>query len=208
MRSTTFVFKPELIGNLFHHRHRIWGGLWEAGVKSCKFHLKRIIGQNLLTFEELATVLVQIEACLNSRPICQLPSTPTDLQPLTPGHFLIGDSLTTLPDRDLQDTPINRLDRWQLIQKIFQDFWRRWSVEYLTSLQGRTKWKIERPNIVIDDIVLIQETNMPPLKWKLGRVTELHKGVDDKVRVVTLKTATGIYKRPITKLCKLPMTDS
>lgn len=50
------------------------GGLWEAGVKSCKFHLKCIIGQTLLTFEELSTVLVQIEACLNSRPICQLPS--------------------------------------------------------------------------------------------------------------------------------------
>ncbi|EFN68495.1 hypothetical protein EAG_07179, partial [Camponotus floridanus] len=60
--------------------------LWEAGVKSCKFHLKRVIGENLLTFEELNTILVQIEACLNSRPICQLPSTAADLQPLTPGH--------------------------------------------------------------------------------------------------------------------------
>lgn len=52
------------------------GGLWEAGVKSCKHHLKRVIGQNLLTFEELTTILVQIEACLNSRPISQMPSTP------------------------------------------------------------------------------------------------------------------------------------
>lgn len=53
-------------------------GLWEAGIKSCKFHLKRVIGQSLLTFEELSTALTQIEACLNSRPICQLSSTPTD----------------------------------------------------------------------------------------------------------------------------------
>jgi len=86
------------------------GGLWEAGVKSCKFHLKRVIGQGLLTFEELATVLIQIEACLNSRPICQMSTTPMDLQPLTPGHFLIGDLITGVPDVDLNDVPVNRLD--------------------------------------------------------------------------------------------------
>lgn len=70
------------------------GELWEAGIKSCKFHLKRIIGETLLTFEELATVLTQMEACLNSHPVCQLPATAADLQPLTPGHFLVGKSLT------------------------------------------------------------------------------------------------------------------
>lgn len=87
------------------------GGLWEAGVKSCKFHLKRMIGSALLTFEELATVLIQIEACLNSRPIYQLPSTPTDLQPLTPGHFIIGEALTAIPELDSSNVAINRLDR-------------------------------------------------------------------------------------------------
>lgn len=87
-----------------------------------------------------------------------------------------------------------------------QDFWRRWSVEYLTSLQGKTKWKVERPNINIDDIVLLQESNLLPLKWKLGRVIEIHKG-HDKVRVVTLRTATGIFKRSVNKLCKLPIND-
>ncbi|XP_011859384.1 PREDICTED: uncharacterized protein LOC105556885 [Vollenhovia emeryi] len=64
------------------------GGLWEAGIKSCKY-LKRVIGETVLTFEELSTVLVQIEACLNSRPLCQFPSSPNDLQPLTLAHFLI-----------------------------------------------------------------------------------------------------------------------
>jgi len=184
------------------------GGLWEAGVKSCKTHLKRVIGQSLLTFEELATVLIQIEACLNSRPICQMSSTPMDLQPLTPGHFLIGGLITGVPDVDLSDVPVNRLDRWQLVQKITQDFWRRWSREYLTSLQGRVKWKTEKPNLTINDIVLIQDNNTPPLKWKLGRVIETHTGADDRVRVVTLRTASGICKRPINKLCKLPTNDA
>lgn len=94
-------------GNLFHLRRLIWGRLWEAGIKSCKFHLKRVIGQSILAFEELATVLIQIEACLNLRPICQMPSTAANLQPLTPGHFLIGDLLTALPDVDITDVSIN-----------------------------------------------------------------------------------------------------
>ncbi|XP_036145656.1 uncharacterized protein LOC118646575 [Monomorium pharaonis] len=183
------------------------GGLWEAGIKSCKFYLKRIIGGGLLTFEELSTVLIQIEACLNSRPIRQLPSTPMDLQPLTPGHFIIGEPLTTVPEVDLSDTAINRLSRWQLIQKIAQDFWKRWSAEYLTSLQGKTKWKRKTPNLSVGDIVLIQDNNLPPLKWKLGKVVEAHAGADGNVRVVTLKTASGVCKRAINKLCKLPISD-
>lgn len=103
---------------------------------------------------------------------------------------------------------MNRLDRWQWVQKIAQDFWHRWSKEYLTSLQGKTKWRREKTNLKIDDIVLIQENNLPPLKWKLGKVIEMHSGADDRVRVVTLRVANGTCKRAITKLCKLPMTDS
>lgn len=87
------------------------GGLWEAGVKSCKYHLKRVMGNTLYTFEELSTVLIQIEACLNSRPLSPSSSDPSDLQPLTLGHFLVGGPLTCLPDEDLADIKTNRLDR-------------------------------------------------------------------------------------------------
>ncbi|XP_030760561.1 uncharacterized protein LOC115885714 [Sitophilus oryzae] len=65
-----------------------FGGLWEAGVKSFKTHLFRVIGDQRLTYEDLYTVLVQIEALLNSRPLCPLSSDPNDLSALTPGHFL------------------------------------------------------------------------------------------------------------------------
>lgn len=184
------------------------GGLWEAGVKSCKFHLRRVIGESLLTFEELSTALTQIEACLNSCPICQLPSTAEDPQPLTPGHFLIGGPLTSLPDIDITEVPTNRLSRWQIVQKIAQDFWKRWSKEYLTSLQSRVKWTREQINLNIDDIVLIQDNNAPPLRWKLGRIIELHKGKNNKVRIVTLWTTSGTYKRAINKLCKLPLSET
>lgn len=88
-----------------------FGGLWEAGVKSVKTHLKRVLGSSILTFEELNTVLVQIEAILNSRPLTSLTNDPNDLRVLTPGHFIIGDSLTAIPEPDLSSVPLNRLSR-------------------------------------------------------------------------------------------------
>ena len=99
-----------------------FGGLWESGVKSVKYHLKRVIGDQRLTFEELSTLVSQIEACLNSRPLTPISSDPTDLNPLTPGHFLIGGALRAVPGHDLRDININRLGRYQLLQQMFQHF--------------------------------------------------------------------------------------
>jgi len=85
--------------------------LWEAGLKSAKSHMKRVIGNSLLTFQEMKTLLFQIEACLNSRPLCPLSEDPDSLPVLTPGHFLIGESLTAVPEPSVLDTPANRLNR-------------------------------------------------------------------------------------------------
>ncbi|XP_048506918.1 uncharacterized protein LOC125500006 [Athalia rosae] len=102
-----------------------FGGLWEAGVKSVKTHLRKIIGNALLTFEELYTTFSLIEACLNSRPLTPISNDPDDLIPLTPGHFLIGEPLTALPQPDLLDVPLNRLTRYQRITQLKQHFWSR-----------------------------------------------------------------------------------
>jgi len=162
------------IGDALQQMHIEWtfipsysshlGGIWEAGVKSCKYHLRRIMGNTLFTFEELTTALVQIEACLNSRPISPLSSDPADLLPLTPGHFLIGGPLTNLPEIDLSNIKSNRLDRWEAIQRIVQDFWKRWAAEYVANLQNRVKWRITKENIKTNDLVLLQDENLPPLK--------------------------------------------
>ena len=74
------------------------GGLWEAAVKSMKKHLRKVAREVKLTFEELSTVVAQIEACLNSRPLVSLASGDEGLKVLTPGHFLIGQALEALPD--------------------------------------------------------------------------------------------------------------
>ncbi|XP_063988328.1 uncharacterized protein LOC135168255 [Diachasmimorpha longicaudata] len=174
-----------------------FGGVWEAAVKSFKHHLIRVTKNSLFTFEELNTLIIKIEGILNSRPISSVSSDPNDLQALSPGHFLIGTPLTSTPEHDLSDEKINRLTRWEMIQRMKQDFWSRWNKEYLNELNIRKKWTTGTHHIVKDSIVLLKEDNIPPMQWKLGRALTLHPGADHIVRVVTVKTANGIYKRNV-----------
>lgn len=186
-----------------------FGGLWEACIKSMKCHLYRVMGNCLLTYEELNTLLCQVEACLNSRPIAALSSDPNDFNALIPGHFLIGAPLSSLPDCDLTDVKQNRLDRWQQVQQFYQQIWRRWSREYLNSLQERTKWATgtER-NIAVGDLVLMYDENSSPLKWPLSCGIQLHPDTEGVVRVATVRTANSVFKRPIVKLSLLiPQED-
>lgn len=182
------------------------GGLWEAAVKTAKYHATKMIGNMHLTFEDLMTLFTRIEAIMNSRPITPMSEDPTDLTALTPGHFLIGDALLSVPEKDYTEVPTNRLKHYQVLQKISQHFWQRWSHEYLTSLQQLTKWKQNGAiSLSVDDLVVLKEDNTAPQQWKMGRVTELHPGTDGIARVASVKTNTGVFQRSVHKLCKLPI---
>lgn len=181
-----------------------FGGLWEAAVRSAKKHLLRVLGNSSVSYEDFTTLLVQVEGCLNSRPLTQLSDDPTDLQPLTPAHFLVGSSLQALPDNNYGTIPTSRLSQWQRVQQQLQHFWRRWHTEYLAQLQARVKnWK---PAIKFEPgrLVIIVDENQPSMKWKMARIHQVHPSDDGIVRVVTLRTATGYLKRPVTKICLLP----
>jgi len=162
----------------------------------------------LLTFEEMITFLTQIEACLNSRPLTPLSSDPNDLNPLTPGHFLIGESPSTILEPDLTALNANRLSRWRRIQQMVQSFWQRWSTEYLSTLQKRSKWTSPSTNVTLGTMVLLREDHTPPLNWTLGRIVDVHPGSDNIVRVVSVKTTRGIFKRSTTKICPLPFEEN
>lgn len=114
-----------------------FGGIWERNIGSIKYHLKRTIGDRVLTYEELSTILTQIEACVNSRPICPLTEDIGDLNALTPGHFLIGDALTAPAEGNLLETKENRLNRWEMCNRLKQSFWEKWCSEYVANLQKR-----------------------------------------------------------------------
>lgn len=182
-----------------------FGGVWEAAVKSAKYHLKRVMGETKLTITELNTLVCQIEACLNSRPITAMSSDPSEPEALTPAHFLVGGPLTLTPELDkLTDEPCN-LRRWKHVQFLLQTFWRRWHAEYLPQMQIRGKWTTQCRQMTKGDIVIIKDECLPPAKWKLGLIVEVHPGKDDIVRVVTVRIGSGAeMKRPVVKLCRLP----
>ncbi|XP_045459242.1 uncharacterized protein LOC123669695 [Melitaea cinxia] len=185
-----------------------FGGLWEAGVKSTKFHVKRVIGDATLTFEEITTLLSQVEACLNSRPISIIHvDEPGEPLPLTPGHFLIGEPLVSVPDNQHESPNLSLLSRWQFVQGMVQSFWKRWYNEYLSNLMNRYKWSYMVPEPKIGDIVLIKEDDLPPSRWLLGRILEKHPGDDGITRVVTLRTKSSTIKRPTSKICILPVAE-
>lgn len=182
-----------------------FGGLWEAGVKSSKFHFKRVVGGSILTFEEMYTVFVQVEAVLNSRPISPLTSDPNDLLPLTPAHFLIGKPLTSTPEPSISHLPSGRLSRYQLLEQIRQNFWSRWSKEYVSEMQQRTKWRKNQDQVSEGTLVIVKEDNLPPMRWKMGRIVSLHPGKDGIARVASIQTSTGVIKRAFQKICPLPI---
>lgn len=185
-----------------------FGRLWEAGIKSVKIHLKRIVGDALLTYERFYTLLVQVEAVLNSRPLHPLSCDPSDYTPLTPSHFLIGRSLMSVPDPSLIDIPTNRLSHFQQVLKLLQHFWTRWSLIYISELQQRTKWFKNQDSLKLNDLVLIKGNRLPPLKWALGRIQHLYPDKDGTVRVADVRTSKGTVKRSFAKLCPLPINSA
>uniref|UniRef100_A0A1B0DI43 Uncharacterized protein n=1 Tax=Phlebotomus papatasi TaxID=29031 RepID=A0A1B0DI43_PHLPP len=95
--------------------------------------------------------------------------------------------------------------RWNLLQRLSQEFWKRWHNEYVTSLQQRPKWLGNQENLQIGDLVLVKTENFKTGSWSLGRVFNVHPGADDVVRVVTVKTRSGMCRRGVNKLARLPL---
>ncbi|XP_063619660.1 uncharacterized protein LOC134792321 [Cydia splendana] len=184
-----------------------FGGIWEAGVKAMKHHLKRVIGESTLTYEELSTLLSQVETCLNSRPLCAQSDDINDNTVLTPSHFLIGREAVGIPD-PINDVSTNLQQRWKLIQKMKKDFWKTWSRDYLHQLQQRYKWQLDQGNIKKGTVVLIKDENVTPSQWPLAKVIETHPGADGKTRVLTLQKAPGnCLKRAVHKVIPLPNNE-
>ena len=143
---------------------------------------------------------------LNSRPLQPLSEDVNDFTALTPGHFLIGAPLNSVPDvgNNMKDAK-----RWHLIQQMPRHFWDRWRKEYLPTQQRRNKWTSLTENVEVGDLVLLMEDNSSPMRWPLARVTKVIHAKDGVARVVDILTTNGLFRRPAVKLrCQpLELTD-
>lgn len=162
----------------------------------------------MFTFEELTTLLCQIAACLNSRPLTPISNDPEDMAVLTPGHFMIGQPIITPYEAPINDVPMNRLSAWEKIQKLHQEFWIRWPQEYINEQQKRNKWAIPVEPLRLNDLVLIKDELLPPCHWPLGRITEVYPGKDKQIHTCKVKTNKTELIRPVDKLIRLPIEQT
>ena len=181
-----------------------WGGFYERLVKSVKTPLKKLFAKAMLDAEQLTTILAEIEAQLNSRPLTYLGADPDDYSVITPAQILIGRNLQVCPTKDThvsEQTSRALTKRFQYHQRLVNGFWKRWHAEYLKSLTPLKKWyKIGR-EIRKGDLVLVSEDRVARGQWSRARVEDTHTGRDGLVRSVTLRTSSGsVTRRPVQRL--------
>lgn len=188
------------------------GGCWERLIRSVKTSLKIVLKERAPKEECLQTLITEIENMVNSRPLTHVSTDAHDRESLTPNHFLFnstsGQNMTDgvdilLPPGEFYDDDIFLRKQWRIAQRFADYFWKRWVREYLPTLVRRTKWHENNKNLKIGDTVLIVDNNMPRNVWLRGKIMKLFPGKDNKVRVVDVKTSSGILRRPATKLCKI-----
>ncbi|XP_045455511.1 uncharacterized protein LOC123665220 [Melitaea cinxia] len=131
-----------------------------------------------------------------------------DFLPLTPAHFLVGRALTAPVAEPLAEVPVHRLTRYQHLEQIRQHFWNRWSKEYISELQIRTKWKHHKADLQPNTMVVIKDDNTHPLKWSLGRIISTKPGKNGISRVADIQTCAGIIRRTFPRICPLFYEDS
>ena len=127
---------------------------------------------------------------------------------LSPRHFLIREPLKQLAATEFTNVNCNRLSMWQTYQQHLQPFWQRWSSDYLQSLKQRQRCQRTTSNLQPGDLVLLREDKTAPLHWPTAVIIDIHPGKNAIVRVVTIRTPKGLFKRPIIKICPLTCVNS
>ncbi|XP_054287987.1 uncharacterized protein LOC129003716 [Macrosteles quadrilineatus] len=178
-----------------------WGGMWERLVRMVKELLRRNLRLAKVDYEELMTLLCDLESTINSRPLTYMSDDYDTLQPLTPSVFLQPIVKSDVHDLDIVDsTTLNKRVRY--LQSLRQNLRSRFKKEYLAMLVHRSKENSGkgRKTISTGDIVLIGDDNIKRINWPLALVLETIRGKDGVCRVAKLKTAKGELTRPIQRL--------
>jgi hypothetical protein len=181
---------------------------WKFLLGSGKMTLAGILIESHPQEVTLHVDLSEVQAILNNRSLTDVSVDPDDPECLTPNHFLLGWSsglqkheVTKLGQFSDDDLFLRK--KWRIAQRMADNFWIRWRKEYLPILTRRTKWIQCGVEIKVGDVVVIIEDNAVRGSWPLGRVIRTYPGTDSRVRVVDVKTSTGTYKRPVSKICRL-----
>ena len=175
-------------------------GVVESMVKSVKGALNKIVKNEILTEEECRTVLLEIQDLINSRPMWPHNEGDIDDPPISGNDLLRPKGLIRQPSELNEGFPRTR---YNYVQRVVTEWWKIWLRNFVPNLQIRNKWWKLRENVNLGDIVLLIDPNIKRGKWQMGVITEIYPGKDEKVRSVKVRTSSGTYDRPITKLTLL-----
>ena len=201
-QKCTWVFNPPHASNM--------GGSWERMIGTARRILDSMLlqaGRSKVTHEVLCTLMAEVSAIINSRPLIPVSSDPEAPLILTPAMLLTQKIGTPpLPPGNFSDA--NQLkNQWKRVQALADTFWARWKSEYLNTLQSRQKWHTKRPNLKEGDVVLLKDKQARRHEWSLGRITKAFQSDDGLVRKVDVKVTSHqpqrTYLRPVSEVVLL-----
>ena len=210
-----FLTNEEIKWNHILAKSPWWGAFYERLIRIVKEALKKCIGKAKLTYEELETVLCEIEIVINSRPLTYLYEEVDEA--LTPSHLVIGRRLISVPMKGdaivANHTTELLCNRYKYLQTVISHYWKRFSNEYLVQLhehhfytRGKSKYD-ELTKLLLNDVVLIRDDSLKINVWKKGKVEKLIHGVDGKIRGALLKVChgghTSYIQRPLQRIVPL-----
>ncbi|XP_065918376.1 uncharacterized protein [Dysidea avara] len=224
------LFNSSLLTENLHRKGVMWrfipkrapwyGGFWERLIGLTKTALKKVLGRTFATLSSLQTLVVEVEAILNDRPLTYVSPDERDPEPLTPAHMLYGRRITSLPhpmveDDELDDpsygTESDLKKRANTQALILKHFWKRWKLEYLTSQSSlRELHKTTGNNIQkvqIGDVVLVHD-DTPRIRWDLAVIEDVIKGSDGLIRAAKIRTKGGRTNHLIAKLYPLEVRST
>ena len=201
-----FVSQEKIIWKFILEKAPWFGGIYERMVQLVKRVLRKILGNAKLDFEELTTVIVEVEGTINSRPLAYICSDDFE-EPITPSHLVIGRRILSLPYPDELDDPFdNDYDATELekraryLHTLLGHFWKRWTKEYLLNLREyhhSREVNREQGHIQVGDVVIVKEDNVPRGRWKVAVVEHLIVNKDEEIRgaIVRLVNKKGTFTR-------------
>ena len=195
-----------------------WGGAWEREIRTVKKTLTSITSElenrRSIDDETLVTLFCEVESILNGRPLTSVTCDLDDEEPLTPNHLLRPHADRSFPPGIFSPTDLYSKRRWRQVQFLADEFWRKWRNQYLPLLLARQKWNSEARSHEVGDLVLVVDQLLPRNLWCLGRISEVRRDREGRVRsaevVVSkskdgrnLRIGTNRLERPISKLILL-----
>ncbi|XP_039762487.1 uncharacterized protein LOC120635535 [Pararge aegeria] len=175
--------------------------------RSVKTSLKTILKARVPREEVLITLMAEVEQIVNSRPLTHVSVEPATTEAITPNHFLLGTSSNLPLLGAFDDSDLFLKKQWRISQLLADQFWRRWVKEVLPQMLPRKKWHHESQPLQIGDLVVIVDPNMPRGVWPRGIIEAVLPGRDGRVRVVDVRTKSGLLRRPAVRVAILPVGE-